>query len=51
LPQAGAAADEMHAFIDELVDVYQQDGRVTLRFITVVAALPAAALAPQGESG
>jgi SAM-dependent methyltransferase len=51
LPQAGAAADDMHAFIDELVTAYQRDGRVTLQFVTVVAALPVAALAPQGEPG
>lgn len=44
LPQAGAAAADMHAYIDELVDVYGVNDRVSLQFITVVAALPAVTL-------
>jgi SAM-dependent methyltransferase len=49
LPQDGPGAADMHAYIDALVDTHERDGRVTLQFATVVAALPVAALPAQGE--
>lgn len=49
LPQDGPGAVAMQAYIDDVFHTYQRDGRVRLRFATVVAALPVGALTVEGE--